>query len=49
MLSMFDISPRQKLQMSTRKPMLVFKLSRGFQGVKEREREKKKVCSIFLI
>lgn len=49
MLSMFDISPSQKFQMSMRKPLLVFKQSREFQGVKEREREKKKVCpSIFL-
>lgn len=38
MLSMFDILPSQKFQMSMRKPLLVFKRSRGFQGVKERKK-----------
>lgn len=43
---MFDIIPSQKFQMSVRKLPLVCKLSRGFEGVKER----KKACpSTFLI
>lgn len=35
---MFDIIPSQKFQMSVRKLPLVFKLSRGFEGVKERKK-----------
>lgn len=43
---MFDIISSQKFQMSVRKLLLVFKLSRGF----EVSRREKKVCpSTFLI